>query len=81
MENLNLNEDKIISDLKNEKIQFEQHIKWLLDDKTRQSSESGVLMSNEELTRFNIELQGAFKDILDTLEQNSIHAVNSLGQR
>lgn len=76
-----MNEDKIISDLKNEKIQFEQHIKWLLDDKTRQSSEAGVLMSNEELTRFNIELQGAFKDILDTLEQNSIHAVNSLGQR
>lgn len=39
------------------------------------------MMSNEELARFNNELQGAFKDILDNLETNSIHAVNSLGQR
>ena len=76
-----MNEDKIINDLKNEKIQFEQHIKWLLDDKTRQNAEQGVMMSNEELARFNNELQGAFKDILDNLETNSIHAVNSLGQR
>jgi hypothetical protein len=51
-----LNEDKIINDLKNEKIQFEQHIKWLLDDKTRQNAEQGVMMSNDELARFNNEL-------------------------
>ena len=44
-------------------------------------SSGGVLLTNEEILRFNNELQGAFKDILNNVEKSSILSVNNLGQR
>lgn len=36
------------------------------------------MVTDDELTRFNLELKGAFKDIVDIVEQNQIQAINGL---
>jgi len=60
-------EDAIISELKNEKLRFEQNIKSLIDGNSHmfipndsEPSLSSVTLANEEVARFNSELQSAF---------------------
>ena len=38
-------------------------------------------LSEEELARFNNELKGAFKDMLEQVEQSQAQAVNGLSQK
>lgn len=40
-----------------------------------------VSLSEEELIRFNSELKGAFKDMLEMVEQNQVQAMNGLSQK
>ena len=40
-----------------------------------------VSLSEEDLIRFNSELKGAFKDMLEMVEQNQIQAMNGLSQK
>lgn len=40
-----------------------------------------VSLSEEDLVRFNSELKGAFKDMLEMVEQNQIQAMNGLSQK
>jgi hypothetical protein len=40
-----------------------------------------VSLSEEELVRFNSELQGAFKDMVEMVEQNQVQAMNGLSQK
>ena len=40
-----------------------------------------VLLSNNEVIRFNKELVGAFQDIIEQIDQSQIQSINSLGQR
>ena len=40
-----------------------------------------ISLSDDELTRFNMELKGVFKDIVDIVEQNQAQAMNGLSQK
>lgn len=40
-----------------------------------------ISLTDEELARFNMELKGAFKDIVDIVEQNQVQAMNGLSQK
>jgi hypothetical protein len=89
------NEDNLINELKSEKQKFEQNMQQIMtgsmvEDSSleRQGSfhsqrpQSGkVALSEEELIRFNSELKGAFKDMLEMVEQNQIQAMNGLSQK
>jgi hypothetical protein len=62
-------EDAIINELKSEKIRFEHNIKAVIA-----SGEFGgrneILITNEQLIRLNNEIQGAFQDILEHVDQS-----------
>ena len=40
-----------------------------------------ISISEDEIIRFNMELKGVFKDIVDTVEQNQVQAMNGLSQK
>ena len=65
----NLSEDVIISELRNEKLRFEQIVKSVISGNGNDSLTSGQF-TNDELVRFNMELEGAFKDILDQVDSS-----------
>lgn len=66
-----LSEEGIISELRNEKLRFEQIVKSVISGKGNSTDPlSSGQFTNDELTRFNMELEGAFKDILDQVDQS-----------
>ena len=40
-----------------------------------------ISISEDEIIRFNMELKGVFKDIVDTVEQNQVQAMNGLSHK
>jgi len=94
---VDLSEDVIINELRSEKMRFEQVIKSVISGNGVQlnenlpkdqlgpgqprSSKSQIVLTNEEVARFNMELEGAFKDILEQVDESQVLAVNNLGQR
>ena len=62
-------------------MRFEQVIKSVISGNGAQPSKGQLIMTDEELVRFNMELEGVFKDILEHVDQSQVLAVNNLGQR
>lgn len=59
-------------ELRNEKVKFEEQMQSII-------KYGGP--SNNDIQRFNLELEGAFKEILDNVDQSSILMVNQLSNR
>lgn len=69
-------EEDIIRELQQEKLQFEMELKELgsaagpaeTDSPSFQRKLGKKTLRDDELVRFNMELKGAFKDILDSID-------------
>ena len=78
-----LDEDAIIMELKDEKMKFEQNMQQIIEGRVTGNEQDNVakVVPNDELIRFNAELQAAFKDILDIVDQSQVQAVSSLNHK
>lgn len=81
-------EEDIIRDLQHEKLQFEMELKDFATSNTanletespafQQRQLGRKTLRDEELVRFNMELKGAFKDILDSIDSSQEHQMDCL---
>mgnify|MGYP007078289374 CR=1 FL=1 len=65
--------EEIIRELESERFKFEIQVKELLSDEKHQSKRGGKRFHrDEEITRFNRELEGVFRDVVDSIDDAQV---------
>jgi len=70
-------EDHIISELKSEKIRFEQNMQSIISSNVK----LGPISQDQELVRFNNELEATFHEMIELVDNSQLQAVNMIGNK